>query len=233
MSDDITLRLRYFPFPGRAGAIRDTLRIGGIRFEDVHVSAEDFQAQKAAGALPFGSLPVLDLETPRGTVSAAQSNAILRFVGRRAGLYPVDDPVRALKVDEALDLGEELYHVIGPSIGEQDAERRMAMRKVLAEQTLPLGRFPRAAPRRQRPHGFRGRRFPERRRPQAPLDHRQAHQRQPRRDPEDAVGRLRSSERLAQKRRGGSRSPAGRREHGLSAGERSPRWTNSTAAGAR
>jgi glutathione S-transferase len=137
MSNDVTLRLRYFPFPGRGAAIRDALRIGGIAFEDVHVSPDRFQQQKAAGELPFGSLPVLDVETPRGMVSAAQSNAILRFAGRRAGLYPIDDPVRALKVDEALDLGEDLYHVIGPSMGEQDAGRRLAMRKVLAEETLP------------------------------------------------------------------------------------------------
>jgi glutathione S-transferase len=132
-----TLRLRYFPFPGRAAPIRDALRIGGVAFEDVHVPPDRFREQKAAGELPFGSLPVLDVETPGGIVSAAQSNAILRFAGRRAGLYPMDDPVRALKVDEALDLGEDLYRVIGPSIHEQDAERRIAMRKILAQETLP------------------------------------------------------------------------------------------------
>jgi len=131
------LRLRYFPFPGRGAAIRDALRIGGIDFEDVHVPPEQFNERKAAGEFPFGSLPVLDVETPAGVVTAAQSNAILRFAGRRAGLYPVDDPVRALKVDEAMDLGEDLYHVIGPSMGEQDPARRMVMRKVLAEETLP------------------------------------------------------------------------------------------------
>ena len=137
MSNDGKLRLRYFPFPGRAGAIRDALRIGGIPFEDVHVPPERFRELKEAGELPFGSLPVLDVETSAGTVSAAQSNAILRFIGRRIGLYPIDDPVRALKVDEALDLGEDLYHLIGPSIGEQDAAKRMAMRKALADETIP------------------------------------------------------------------------------------------------
>jgi len=131
---DSTLRLRYFPFPGRGGAIRDALRIGGIPFEDAHVPPESFPALKPE--LPFGSLPVLDVETRGGTISAAQSNAILRFVGRRAGLYPADD-VRALKVDEALDLGEDLYHLLTPSMVEGNAERRMAMRKVLAEETLP------------------------------------------------------------------------------------------------
>lgn len=131
---DSTLRLRYFPFPGRGGAIRDALRIGGIPFEDAHVPPERFPALKPE--LPFGSLPVLDVEMRGGTISAAQSNAILRFVGRRAGLYPADD-VRALKVDEALDLGEDLYHLLTPSMVEGNAERRMAMRKVLAEETLP------------------------------------------------------------------------------------------------
>jgi hypothetical protein len=31
-----------------------------------------------------------------------------------------------MKVDEALDLGEDLYHVIAPSIDEQEAERALA-----------------------------------------------------------------------------------------------------------
>ena len=137
MSTDTTLRLRYFPFPGRAGAIRDALRIGGIAFEDAHVPPDRFAALKASGELPFGSLPVLDVETREGRVSAAQSNAILRYVGRRSGLYPTNDDLRTLKVDEALDLGEDLYHLLSPSMVENDPERRMTMRKALAEETLP------------------------------------------------------------------------------------------------
>lgn len=137
MSDVVMLRLHYFSFPGRAGAIRDALRIGGITFDDVHVPPEEFAKKKAAGALPFGSLPVLEVVTKRGTIVVAQSNAILRYAGRCAGLYPADDPLRALKVDEALEVGEDLYHVFIPSLVEPDAARRAAMRKVMAEETIP------------------------------------------------------------------------------------------------
>lgn len=137
MNNIISLRLRYFPFPGRAGPIRDALRIGRIAFEDVHVPPEDFGARRATGEFPFGGLPVLDVETTTGKVCSAQSNAILRFAGRLSGLYPVDDPVQALKVDEALDLGEDINGLMGPSIHEQDDVKKLAMRKELAEYTLP------------------------------------------------------------------------------------------------
>ncbi len=137
--DTITaLRLRYFPFPGRAGPIRDALEIGRIPFTDEHVPPEQFHDRRAAGEFPFGGLPVLDVETEGGAVCAAQSNAILRFAGRLAGLYPVDDPLQALKVDEALDMGEDINCLIGPSIHEQDAQKKTAMRKELAEETLPF-----------------------------------------------------------------------------------------------
>ena len=53
-------------------------------------------------------------------------------------MYPVDDPVQALKVDEALDLGEDINGLMGPSIHEKDDAKRLAMRKVLAEDTLPF-----------------------------------------------------------------------------------------------
>lgn len=138
MNNIVSLRLRYFPFPGRAGPIRDALNIGKVAFEDVHVPPEQFGQRRAAGEFPFGGLPVLDVETTEGKVCSAQSNAILRFAGKLSGLYPEDDPVQALKVDEALDLGEDINGLIGPSLHEQDTEKKMAMRKVLAEDTLPF-----------------------------------------------------------------------------------------------
>lgn len=132
------LRLRYFPFPGRAGPIRDALNIGGIEFEDNHIPPQEFQQRRTAGEFPFGGLPVLDIETAGSRICSGQSNAILRFAGKLSGLYPDDNPVEALKVDEAMDLGEDINISIAPSLHEQDETRRMAMRKTLADETLPF-----------------------------------------------------------------------------------------------
>jgi len=132
-----SLRLRYFPFAGRAAPIRDTFNIGRVEFKDDFIPPEQFRERRTAGEFPFGGLPVLDVETATDSVSSAQSNAILRFAGRLTGLYPVDDMLKALKVDEALDVGEDLNQLLAPSMIEPDQQKKMAMRKELAEVTLP------------------------------------------------------------------------------------------------
>ena len=137
MNTFTSLRLRYMAFPGRAQAIRDALRIGHIDFVDEHLTDDQFRDCRTAGEFPFGGIPVLVIETSDGTQCVAQSNAILRFAGRLTGLYPIDDPLQALKVDEALGVAEDINCLLEPSLHEQNTERKMAMRKVLAEETLP------------------------------------------------------------------------------------------------
>jgi glutathione S-transferase len=56
-----------------------------------------------AGKLPFGQLPVLEVEEG---VFIAQSAAIMRYIGKKTGLYPLDD-VKAALVDSIID--EVLY----------------------------------------------------------------------------------------------------------------------------
>jgi len=137
MNNIVNLRLHYFPFAGRAAAIRDAFRIGGVVFDDDFVNFEQFQKLKKENALPFGALPVLDVETTTGSVRVGQSNAILCFAGRLSGLYPMDDPMQALRVDEALDMSEEINDLLGPSLHTRDEGQKLAMRKILAEETLP------------------------------------------------------------------------------------------------
>lgn len=130
------LTLLYFPFGGRAAAIRDAFRIGGVAFEDKHLGREEFRRLKSEGELPYGSLPVLDIGGDRPQ-RIAQSNAILRYAGRLAGLYP-SDPFDALRVDELIDFAEDMNHALAPSMAEPDMEKKLAMRKVLVDEKIPL-----------------------------------------------------------------------------------------------
>jgi len=129
------LTLLYFPFAGRGGAIRDAFRIGGVAFEDKHIGRDEFRRMKTEGELPLGSLPALDVggETP---FRISQSNAILRYAGRLAGLYP-SDPLEALRVDELLDFAEDMSHALSPSMREPDMDKKLAMRKEIVDARIP------------------------------------------------------------------------------------------------
>lgn len=132
-----SLRLRYFSFPGRAEPIRDSLRIGRIDFIDEQLSFEQFGRCREDGEFPFGGVPVMVIETDNGSQCVSQSNAILRFAGRLSGLYPSQDPLLALQVDEVLGVCEDIAWLIEPSLDEEDLDRKMSMRRKLAEETLP------------------------------------------------------------------------------------------------
>uniref|UniRef100_K3W6R3 Glutathione S-transferase n=1 Tax=Globisporangium ultimum (strain ATCC 200006 / CBS 805.95 / DAOM BR144) TaxID=431595 RepID=K3W6R3_GLOUD len=125
------LKLTYFPRPGRGEPIRLALHIAGIPFEDERITPEELAVRKPS--LPFNQLPVLEVD---GDV-IAQSLAILRYVGTLSGLYPTNDPVLAFKIDELFCLIDDLHNVWGPSFREKDAEKQLALRKVLAEETIP------------------------------------------------------------------------------------------------
>lgn len=127
------MRLIYFDFPGRGAAIRDALRLGGIAFEDVRISYPDFCARRAAGELPWDTLPVVELSD--GT-RLGQSNAILRWAGALAGLTP-PNPSDALRVDDLLDNIEDYGARVSVSIRVVSDEVRAQLRAELAQRWLP------------------------------------------------------------------------------------------------
>jgi len=125
-------KLTYFPIPGRAGPIRLAFAYGGVDFEDERIPHPEFGARKAAGAFPLGSVPVLEVN---GTVYC-QSTAILRYAGKLSGLYP-EDPLEALAVDQVIDTVAEASDLLGPSMREENQEKKLEMRKELVEHKLP------------------------------------------------------------------------------------------------
>ena len=125
------LKLTYFDFHGgRAEPARLAMAIGGIAFEDHRFAYPEFAEVRKA--TPFGQVPTLHVDG----VQVTQCDAILRYVGKLAGLYPTD-PLQALLCDEVTYVVEETNVKFGPSFrmtGDAQKEARTA----LVNGTLPV-----------------------------------------------------------------------------------------------
>lgn len=120
------LKLTYFDFHGGGGEpARLALSIGGIAFEDDRVPLADWERLKAD--TPFGALPVLEVD---GQI-VAQSNAINRYVGKLADLYP-SDPWEAALCDEAMEAVEDVISKLVPTFNLPE-EQKKTQRQALAE----------------------------------------------------------------------------------------------------
>jgi glutathione S-transferase len=134
MGGRVKLEFIYWDIPfWRAETSRIALFIGGVEFEDHRPSWEEFLELKAAGELPFGQLPILKVD---GEI-IAQTAGIARFCGKLAGLYPAEDHLAGAKIDQVLDAATEITGVVGPSMRENDPEKKAALRARLAAKTLP------------------------------------------------------------------------------------------------
>ncbi len=124
------LKLSYFDFHGgRAEPIRLAMAIGGIAFEDHRFSFHEFSEVRKT--VPFGQVPVLHVDG----VQVTQSDAILRYVGKLAGLYPTDS-YQALLCDEVAYVVEEAGVKLGPSFSMKGDELKAA-RIALVNESMP------------------------------------------------------------------------------------------------
>lgn len=113
-------KLTYFDFDGgRAEPIRIALHAAGVDFDDERISFQQFATMRAS--TPFNSVPVLAFDG----AMVSQSNALCRYVGKMAGLYPTDD-LQQLYCDEALDAFEDIGHYIVQTFGLQGEALKMA-----------------------------------------------------------------------------------------------------------
>jgi glutathione S-transferase len=114
------LKLTYFDIHGgRAEAARLALALGGVAFEDHRFSFAEFAELRKA--TPFGQVPVLYVDDTMVT----QCDAITRYAGKLAGLYP-EDPFQALLCDEVMYVVEEANVKLGPTFGMTGEEQKAA-----------------------------------------------------------------------------------------------------------
>lgn len=126
-----TLKLSYFDFHGgRAEPVRLALSIGGIAFEDHRFTFPEFAEVRKS--TPFGQVPVLHVDGTQVT----QSDSMLRYAGKLAGLYP-SDPFQALLCDEVMFVVEEASMKMGPTF-RMTGEEQKAARLALVNGSMPV-----------------------------------------------------------------------------------------------
>ena len=124
------LKLTYFDFSGgRAEPARLALHIGGIPFEDKRFAFGDFAEIRKT--TPLNQVPTLHVND----VQVTQSDAITRYAGKLAGLYPEDD-LQALFCDEVMGALEDINTKIGATFGMTGDALKHA-RETLAADVLP------------------------------------------------------------------------------------------------
>ena len=119
-----THKLTYFDIDGgRAGPIRIAFHAAGIDFEDVRISFPEFMEQRQS--MRFHCVPTLEIDG----VEVTQSNAMCRYVGKLAGLYP-EDALQALYCDEALGAVEDVLHHMVHTFALEGDELKAAREKL-------------------------------------------------------------------------------------------------------
>jgi glutathione S-transferase len=125
------LKLTYFDFHGgRAEPARLALHMGGIAFEDYRFGYAEFPEVKKS--TPLGQVPTLHVDG----VQVTQSDAITRYAGKLAGLYPTD-AYQALLCDEVLGVVEDANHKMGPTFS-MTGDAQKEARTALVQGPLPM-----------------------------------------------------------------------------------------------
>ena len=125
------LKLTYFDFHGgRAEPARLALHIGGIAFEDHRFAYPEFAEVRKS--TPLGQVPTLQVDG----IQVTQCDAILRYVGKLAGLYPAD-PFQALLCDEVTYVVEETNVKFGPTF-RMTGDALKEARTALVNDVLPV-----------------------------------------------------------------------------------------------
>mmetsp|Transcript_19779 Transcript_19779/g.24399 ORF Transcript_19779/g.24399 Transcript_19779/m.24399 type:complete len:236 (-) Transcript_19779:225-932(-) len=144
--NDLKLTLTYFPIAGKAEPIRLAFAAGDVAFTNKVMTFGEFTDSKSS--LPLGQLPLLDIEEGEFKSTVTQSSAILRYIGKMGGLYPKDDDVIAMRIDEIMSILDDftaplILTVQGPVRAlisdnqEWSTEEKVAIRKRWIAQTLP------------------------------------------------------------------------------------------------
>nr|WEU54066.1 glutathione s-transferase sigma-1 [Protohermes costalis] len=126
-----SVKLTYFPVTALGEPIRFLLSYGGVKFEDFRFNREDWPKLKPS--MPFGQVPVLDIDGKR----AHQSGAICRYLAREFGLAG-DNNWEALEIDTIVDTINDLRAKIAMYHYETDETVKEKKFEPLVKEIVPF-----------------------------------------------------------------------------------------------
>eukprot|EP01053_Blabericola_migrator_P002313 Blabericola_migrator_1__2312@NODE_1643_length_4107_cov_132_707921_g1070_i0_p1_GENE_NODE_1643_length_4107_cov_132_707921_g1070_i0NODE_1643_length_4107_cov_132_707921_g1070_i0_p1_ORF_typecomplete_len208_score50_51GST_N/PF02798_20/3_6e13GST_N_3/PF13417_6/2_8e07GST_C_3/PF14497_6/0_00022GST_N_4/PF17172_4/0_044_NODE_1643_length_4107_cov_132_707921_g1070_i0229852 len=118
------LVLHYFDGPGRAEPIRCALVAGGLEFEDVRHTREDFQ-KKIKPISPTGQIPMMEIDGK----AFAESRALLEYACALSGNV-ASDPLELLAHNMIMDRMEDQAKYITPIyMANSEEDRALAIER--------------------------------------------------------------------------------------------------------
>ncbi|CAN0392143.1 unnamed protein product [Pylaiella littoralis] len=124
------VKFTYFNIAALGEPVRMALALSGVEWTDVRVEFADWPPMKED--TPYKQLPIMEVD---GKI-IPQSNALLRYAGKMGDLYPTC-PVEAALADAAVEAVMDIHRPMRESIVGKDEEKKMEMRKELAETLIP------------------------------------------------------------------------------------------------
>ncbi|XP_034951752.1 glutathione S-transferase-like [Chelonus insularis] len=116
-------KLTYFNITGLGEPIRFILHYGGIKFEDVRISFEEWP--KIKSTMPLGTMPILEIDGKR----YYQSRAIMRFLAKKFKLYGSDD-VEAMEIDAAAYSIDDLVNPLSAYFWEEEPNQKKRLKEI-------------------------------------------------------------------------------------------------------
>lgn len=123
-------KLHYFNLTALGEPIRFLLAYGKADWEDIRYEAAEWE--KVKSSMPFGQMPVLEIDGKQ----YAQSIALSRYVAKQVGLYGKDD-LESLQIDQAADLSTDFRTKIGGWFYDAIPESKASKEAPLFNEQIP------------------------------------------------------------------------------------------------
>jgi len=130
-SENPKFKLSYFNVKALGEPIRFLFAYGGIDFEDIRISHEEWAVLKPT--MPMGQMPVLEVDGQR----VHQSASIARYLAKRVGLAG-DNDWENLLIDSAVDTVNDFRAKIATVQYEPDEAVKEKKRVTLNAETIPF-----------------------------------------------------------------------------------------------